>query len=216
MDDVSQLNQLEKALLDQAESLARERLQNAESARERIVQESTERLARAEARERLAARAEADKLVRRKVQAAEGRLTADLDRLRWALTEAVLGNVRLSLIDLTRDPARYAAVLEGLVAAAAGQLPPGELVAEVNSADLNLLGPLWVDLIQRAAPGRRIELASHDRDSLGGICLRLADDRARLDQTFEARQDRLAEALAGVIMARMFSGPLELGGLSHG
>lgn len=216
MDDDSQISQLEKALLDQADSLARERLQNAEATRERILKESAERLAQAEQRERQAVRAEADKLVRRQVQAAEGRLTADLDRLRWALTETVLSNVRLSLIELSLEPARYLAVLERFIAAAAKQLPPGELVAEANNADLNLLMPVWAELSQRAAPGRKIELAGHGRDSLGGICVRLADNRARLDQTFEARQERLAEKLAGAVMERMFPGPTELGGLAHG
>lgn len=216
MDDDSQISQLEKALLDQADSLARERLQNAEATRDRILKESAERLAQAEVRERQAARTEADKLVRRQVQAAEGRLTADLDRLRWALTETVLSNVRLSLIDLSQDQTRYLAVLERFVATAARQLPPGDLVAEVNNADLNLLTPVWDELSRRAAPGRKIELAVHGRDSLGGVCVRLADNRARLDQTFEARQERLAEMLAGAVMERMFPGPPELGGLTRG
>jgi V/A-type H+-transporting ATPase subunit E len=215
MDNDSQISQLEKALLDQAESLARERLQNAEATRSRIVRESGEQIARAETRERQLARAEADRLVRRRVQAAEGRLTAELDRLRWALTEAAMVNVRLALVELTRQPPRYLAVLEGYLAAAADGLPPGDLVAEVNSADLNLLAPLWPELSGRAAPGRRIELASHGRDSLGGLCLRLADNRARVDHTFEARMERLSESLAGVVMGRMFAGPPELGGL-HG
>lgn len=212
MSDDHEISQLEKALLDQADSLVRERLQNAEAVRERLLKESAERIAQAETHERQGARAAADKLVRRRVQAAEGRLTAELDRLRWALTEAALGNVRLALVELTRDPARYLAVLEGFVATAARQLPPGELVAEVNSADLNLLGPVWADLASRAAPARRIELAGHGRDSLGGLCLRLADNRARLDQSFEARLERLAEVLAGAAMERMFAGPPELGG----
>lgn len=212
MDNDSQIGQLEHALIDQAESLAREQLRNAEAARDRIAAESAERIAGAEARERQVARAEAERLVRRRVQAAEVRLTADLDRLRWALTEAALSNVRLALVDLTRDRERYLNVLEGYVAAASGLLPPGDLVAEVNRADLDLLAPVWDELIARAAPGRRVELSGHGRDSQGGIRLRLADDRARLDQSFEARQERLAEALAEGVMARMFA---ELGGL-HG
>lgn len=216
MDDDSQISQLEKALLDQADSLARERLQNAEATRDRILKESAERLVQAEQRERQLVRGEADKLVRRQVQAAEGRLTAELDRLRWALTETVLSNVRFSLIELTQEPTRYLAVLERFIAAAASELPPGDLVAEVNHADLSLLTPAWPELSQRAAPNRKIELVAHGRDSLGGVCVRLADNRARLDQTFEARQERLADKLAGAVMERMFPGPTELGGLTRG
>ena len=214
--DDSQVSHLEKALLDQAESLARERLQSAAVARERIVKESVERIAETETKLRQLARAEADSLVRRRMQAAEGRLTADLDRLRWALAGAALSNVRQALTELTHDRTRYLAVLETFVAAAVDRLPAGDLVAEVNSADLNLLAPVWADLIVRVAPARRVELVNHGRDSLGGICLRLADNRARLDQRFEARQERLAEALAGAIMAWMFPGSPDLTGLAHG
>lgn len=216
MDDDRQVSQLEKALLDQAESLARERRLNAEAARTRILDEAAARIAQAEARERLAARTEAERLVRRRVQAAEGRLTADLDRLRWALTEAALADVRQALAELAADRPRYIEVLERFLAAAAGRLPVGDLVAEVNSADLALLAPAWAALCGRSAPGRRIELACHGHDSLGGLSLRLADNRARIDQRFEARLERLAEALAGVVMERMFAGPAELGGLAHG
>lgn len=214
-DSDSQVSQLEQALLAQAESLARERQQNAEATRAGIAREAAERIAQAEARERQVVRAEADRLVRRRVQAAEGRLTADLDRLRWALTQAALSNVRLAVIDLVQDPERYLRVLEGFLKVAAKHLPPGDLVAEVNAADLNLLGPGWAELAARAAPGRRIDLAGHGHDSLGGILVRMADNRARLDQTFEARLARLDEALAGAAMARMFAGPPELGDL-HG
>lgn len=215
MDDESRISQLEKALLDQAETLARERLQNAAATRDRLLDEAAERLAAAEARERHQVRVQADRLVSRRVQAAEGRLTAELDRLRWALTQAAISNVRLALVDLSQDSQRYLAVLESYVAAAASRLPEGDLVAEVNGTDLAMLGPLWSALSARAAPGRRIELAGHGRDSLGGVSVRLADNRARLDQTFEARMERLAETMAGVVIARMFAGPSELGGL-HG
>lgn len=211
MDDDNRISQLEKALLDQAETLARERIEHAQTARAHILAESAERLREREQKLLEAVRAEADNLIRRRVQAAHGRMTAELDRLRWTLTEATLADVRLALAELVRDPGRYLPVLEGFLAAAARQLPAGDLVAEVNGADLNLLASHWDALCQRAAPGRRIELTGHGRNSLGGICLRLADNRARVDQTFEARQDRLAEDLARVVMERMFAGPSELG-----
>jgi hypothetical protein len=51
--------------LQQAETLAREQLQNAESARTRILAESAEKLKLAGEREVLAAKVEAERLVRR-------------------------------------------------------------------------------------------------------------------------------------------------------
>lgn len=216
MDTDTQVTQLEQALIQQAESLAREQMQNAESARARILAESAEKLKLAEEREVLAAKVESERLVRRQTQAAETRLSAELDRLRWALTEATLSEVEGAFKELVQDEARYLAVMEAWLAAAAQALPTGDLVAEVRPEDEKRLAPIWAEMAARAAPGRSVALASHGRPSLGGIRVRLADDRARLDQTFEARRSRIAEELARVAMQRLFASAPDLGTLVHG
>ena len=216
MESDAQVSQLEQALLLQAETLAREALQNAESARARILAESAEKLKLAGEREVLAAKVEAERLVRRHSQAAETRLAADLDRLRWALTEATLAGVKTAFRQLVQDETRYLDVLESWLAAAAQALPPGDLVAEVRPEDEKRLAPRWPDLAARAAPGRAVTLVSHSQPSEGGIRVRLADNRAQLDQTFEARQARLADELARVSMERLFASAPDLGTLIHG
>ncbi|MCU0811035.1 MAG: V-type ATP synthase subunit E [Thiobacillaceae bacterium] len=216
MDTETQVNQLEQALLQQAETLAREQLQNAHSARARILAESAEKLKLAEEREVLAAKVQAERQVRRHIQAAETRLAAELDRLRWALTEAALSGVKAAFQNLVQDDARYLSALEAWLSAAAQALPDGELVAEVRPEDEHRLAAVWAEMAVRAAPGRAVTLASHGRPSLGGIRVRLADDRARLDQTFEARQARLADELARVAMERLFASAPDLGTLVHG
>ncbi len=216
MESEAQVSQLEAALLQQAETLAREQLQNAESTRVRIQDESAAKLKLAEEREILDAKVEAERLVRRQTQAAETRLAGDLDRLRWALTESVLAGVRTAFRQLVQDEARYLGVLESWLAAAAQALPPGDLVAEVRPEDESRLAPAWTEIAARAAPGRAVRLASHDRPSEGGVLVRLADNRARLDQTFEARRARLADALAQVAMERLFASAPDLGTLVHG
>jgi len=215
MDAEGQVTQLEQALIRQAETLAREQRQNAEAAKARILNEAMERVKLAEAREVLAAKAEAERLVRRQIQAAETRLAAQLDRLRWALTEATLSSVRLAFQDLVDDPGRYPEVMEQWLAAAARALPGGDLVAEVRGSDQPRLAPLWADLVVRAAPGRKVDLATHGLPSEGGMRVRLADNRARLDQTFEARQSRLAEELARVVMERLFASTPDLSVLAR-
>jgi len=70
MDTDSQVTQLEAALLRQAETLAREQRQNADVLRSRILAESADKLKLAEEREVLAAKAEAERQVRRQSQAA--------------------------------------------------------------------------------------------------------------------------------------------------
>jgi len=216
MDTDTQVTQLEQALIQQAETLAREQLHNADSARKRILAESAEKLKLAEEREVLAAKVEAERQVRRQIQAAETRFAAELDRLRWALTEAALSGVKVEFKKLVQDEARYLPALEAWLAAAAQALPDGELVAEVRPEDEHRLAAVWAEMAARAAPGRAVTLASHGRPSLGGIRVRLADDRARLDQTFEARQARLADELARVAMERLFASAPDLGTLVHG
>ncbi len=216
MDDDRQIGQLEQALLQQAESLAREHQKNAESARTRIREEASTRLTLREAREILAAKEAAERRVRQQSQAAETRLAGDLDRTRWALTQAAMAGVEQGVRELVADPLRYLDVLSGFLRAAADQLPRGDLVVEVNAADLNLLVPRWSVFTAQSAPGRNIELTAHAANSLGGLRVRLADNRARLDQTFEARRERLADELARRVMERLFASAPDLGTLIHG
>jgi V/A-type H+-transporting ATPase subunit E len=216
METDSQVSQLEKALIRQAEGLAREHLKNAESARNRIHAEFDERIRLKEEREVLAAKAEAERKVRRRTQAAETRLAADLDRLRWALTESVLAQMRERLRELAQDAPRYDAALAELLRAAVTQLPAGDLVAEVNTADFARLGSKWPALAAQVAPGRKLSLAVLAKPSEGGARVRLADNRAQINQTFEARQERLADELARVAMERLFASAPDLGTLVHG
>ncbi|MBK6742872.1 MAG: V-type ATP synthase subunit E [Hydrogenophilales bacterium] len=210
-----QVTQLEQALIRQAESLAREQRERAESGRARILNEATEKIRLAEEHEVMAAKVESEKRVRRQTQSAETRLAAELDRLRWALTEATLSGVRLAFQELVNDDTRYLDVLEQWLAAAAHDLPPGDLVAEVRPVDQARLAKVWDAMKGRAASGRNVELAAHGLVSEGGIRVRLADNRAQLDQTFEARQERLAEELARVAMERLFASAPDLSVLAR-
>lgn len=216
MEADAQVTQLEQALIRQAETLAREQRERAESGKARILNEAAVKIHLAEEREVMAAKAEAEKHIRRQSQAAETRLAAELDRLRWALTEATLSGVQMAFQELVDDDERYLAVLEQWLAAAAQALPAGDLVAEVRPADQTRLAMEWADIVARAAPGRQVQLGVHGRISEGGISVRLADNRAQLDQTFEARQSRLADDLARVAMERLFASAPDLGTLVHG
>lgn len=216
MEADAQVSQLEQALLRQAETLAREQIQNAETARARILGRSAETLKLAEEREILLAKVEAERRVRRQTQAAETRLAAELDRLRWTLTETALAGVKTAFLELVRDDARYLPVLETWLAAAAQSLPSGDLVVEVNSDDERRLAAGWPEMTARAVPGRTVTLAALGQPSLGGMRVRLSDNHARVDQTFEARQARLADELARVAMERLFASAPDLDTLVHG
>jgi V/A-type H+-transporting ATPase subunit E len=216
MDNETQVTQLESALLRQAETLAREQRHNADVVRARILAESVDKLKLAEEREVLAAKAEAERRVRRQTQAAETRLASELDRLRWALTESTLFGVKQAFHRLVEDEAAYFAVLEQWLAAAAKALPAGDLNAQVRPEDEKRLAPVWREMSARAAPGRQVTLSSHNESSAGGIRVCMADNRAQMDQTIEARQSRLADELARVAMERLFASTPDLGTLVHG
>jgi V/A-type H+-transporting ATPase subunit E len=216
MEANAQVTQLEQALIRQAESLAREQRERAESGRARILNEVSDKIRLAEEREVMAAKAEAERTVRRHAQAAETRLAAELDRLRWALTEATLSGVKMAFQELVDDDQRYLETLGRWLAAAVQALPDGNLVAEVRGSDQPRIAPVWADMVARVAPGRKVDLATHGEISEGGIRVRLADNRAQLDQTFEARQARLADDLARVAMERLFASAPDLGTLVHG
>jgi len=216
MESEAQVTQLEQALFHQAETLAREQQLNAESARARILAESAEKLKLAEEREILAAKVDAERRIRRQTQSAETRLSAELDRLRWALTESTLSEMKVAFMERAKDDTRYLPLLEAWLAEAAQALPPGDLVAEVRPEDEKRLAPAWAEIAARAAPGRAVTLVSHGQPSVGGIRVRMADNRAQLDQTYEARQMRLADELARVAMERLFASAPDLGSLIHG
>lgn len=215
VDNDSQISQLEATLLAQAESLVREQNAASEAAREHLLKDLAVRLQAAEEHELQAARNEAERLFRSQTQAAEIRLAADLDRQRWALTQATLAQVRQAFRALVADGERYRPVLEGWLAAAAKALPPGDLQVAARPADLGLLGVDWPALVARVAPGRQAELVSLLTPSEGGLLVRLSDGRAQVDQTFEARQQRLADDLARITMEHLFASAPDLGTLVH-
>ena len=198
------IDQLEAALRQQAESRVRELRQQTEAAVMRIQADAAERLRLAESRETLLAKAEAERLLRREVQAAETRLAGEALHTQGALVESALAGVRTAWTALLEDTPRYHAVLADWLAAAAQALPSGDLLAEVRPADLPALEPIWAHLCARAAPGRKVRLQTLNTASLGGIRVSLADASVRLDQTFEARMARLAESLAATLSAALF------------
>lgn len=206
MENESQVSQLESALLNQAQTLAREEMRNAEVVCNRIRSEASARLKLLEERETLTAKSDAERLFRRRIQTEETHLSSELDRLRWTLSETVLSKVKEALQNLTQDQPRYVQVLSTFLADGTHTLPAGALVVEVNAIDLSRLLPVWTEFTRNAAPDRKIELVVHDLPSIGGMRIRTEDNRVRLDQTFESRIARLEEDIARIAMEQLFSG----------
>jgi len=196
---------LANALLQRAKRLADEEKKLAEHERERILRAARERLAqRREQAERQASQA-ADQHYRRLVQRAEQDIRGKLEKLRWTLIEAVLIDLRNHLQKLHKDPDRYRGLLQGLLAEACSTLRRDDLVAQLNNRDHSSFSEGWQQLLQAAGCDRGIELSERRCDCVGGVLLENVDADLRLDNTFEARLERLAPVLARSIDAVLFS-----------
>ncbi len=200
----NQLESLEQAIMTRAEHLAREFQVKAERQRDHILRDAAEKLHNAEEREVLAAKAEAERLFRRVTQASELKLQGRLDQLRWELVQTVQGRLQERMQALCATRPDYRDWLLQMIKEADGLLPPGELTAEVNAADLGWLADEWPDLLAAAAPGRDIRLADTPTWGSGGIRFRTADNRAQVDNRFEGRLARLEAQIQRAILHQLF------------
>lgn len=200
-----QTEKLEGLLAAQAMALADQHLHTAHEASEQIKQELQAKLRKLEAGEEQRYQLEAERLCRQIIQAARLRIDSEQDRLRWALAQDVLHEVHNRLEQLTQDTPRYHDVLQRYLAEAADAMPEGDLVAELNPRDLDALRQAWNQLVKQAAPGRKVELAPLPGHASGGMMVRSADGRLRVDSTFEGRLERLRDEVLSVIMDKLFN-----------
>ena len=209
------ITNLEQALLDRAEKLAKEYLERAERAHQHVLEDAQEKLHLREQRETLAAEAAAERNYRRKVQANELQLRSKLDELRWQLIQSVLNILPEHLARLA-DQDNYPALLQQYLKRATSSIENEQLVAELNARDLERLQPNWVEFVEQAGIRKQVRLSSRPRQCLGGILVRTEDNRIRVDNTFDGRMERFAESLQQVITERLFAHEASKGGLMHG
>jgi len=212
----NQVSALEKAILARAQSLADEHMKQAKRARERIMEDSAERLRLLQEKEVLVAKAKADREYRRRVQANEIRMQAELDRLRWGLVQSVLDHLNRRLTEIRSDEAQYLPLFKRLLAEAADSIERKELVALVSDGDHRHLSEQWETIAKGTVPGKKIELSSEVCPCSGGVLVKSKDDRISVDNTFEGRLDRMEGELHHVILERLFPNAQQMGTLFNG
>jgi V/A-type H+-transporting ATPase subunit E len=200
---VNQVDDLESAILARANRLADEYRQRAQRSRDNILQEASDRLRLREEREVLMAKADAERSYRRKVQSSELRFHKEMDHLRWSLVQGVRERLKARLAELVEDEDRYFPLLKAYLRQGAEQVEAAELVAELNARDLERLRPRWAAFSAEAAPGKRITPAPLPFDAIGGVLVHSADNRIRLNNTFEGRMERLDNLLFQTIVERL-------------
>ena len=211
----SQVAALERNILQQAERLAAEHIANAQATCERILREATERLRLREEHAILTAKAEGERLYRRRVQAAAIRLRADTDRLRWTLVSAVMDQLRRRLAEVA-EGADYPALLRRHLQEAARAIGGKLLHARLNARDRPRFAHDWLDLAQQAAPQTEIVLDQETFTGMGGVVVLSADGLVRVDNSFEGRLALMEDELQRVIMEALFATPPHQDAAPHG
>ncbi len=208
------VSDLEQALLERAEKLAQEYRDRAQRARQHILEDAQERLRIREQNEVLAAQAEAERHYRRQVQASELRLKADLDRLRWRLIQSVLQALSQRLRQFRQDGKSYWPFMRTLLRRSVQAMEHDDLVVEVNAEDREYLQAHWADFLPETEKDTRIRLADTPCRCSGGLVLRDAGNRVRIDNSFEGRLERLREQLLQVVAERLFAAEISQRGMT--
>ena len=210
------INNLEKALLDRAEKLAKEYLSRAERARLHVIEDAQERLHLREQREVLTAQADSERQYRRRIQANELQLQGKLDQIRWSLIQSIIQELPGELEKLAAETKNYHPLLQQLILKAADSIESDHLVAEFNQRDLDHLKDNWETFIKEMGHNKTIELSMTPHQCTGGVLVRSHDNRIRIDNTFEGRISRFSKSLQQVITEQLFARDVVQGGSIHG
>ena len=204
---MNRVEDLEAAILQRAEKLATEYRERAERRRASILKDASEKLRLFEERETVLARAQADLVYLRKVQANELRLHAHMDHVRWEAIQEIEQRLEERMLAFVEQEETYLKIMQGYLTQAAAAIECDDLVIEVNHRDQQRLKARW-ESFTAAALGKHITLATDAIDTLGGMLIRNQDRNIRLDNTFEGRCARLRFQLHQIILRRLFLTPL--------
>jgi V/A-type H+-transporting ATPase subunit E len=213
---VNQAQDLEQAILARAERLAREFHDRGQRSRDSILREAAEKLRLREEREESIARALGERTFRQRVQAQELKMQSDLDRTRWNLVRNVESRLHDRMLAHVEDSTAYQQTLTGLIRAAAETMETNHLQVHANARDLELLKPAWEAVTAAMPEGTSLALASDPIDTLAGVLVTSADERIRVDNTFEGRLARLGTRLQQTILERLLPSGFDAGNIFSG
>ncbi|RKZ52473.1 MAG: V-type ATP synthase subunit E [Candidatus Parabeggiatoa sp. nov. 3] len=205
MSTETQLQQLESAIRKRAQTLADNQLAAAQQKHDQILADATKRLNKREERETEIAKAASEQAYRRRVQASEIKMQAELDQLRWTLLQSVMSLLHEHLKQLTQQEETYLNLLKQYLKSAVFMFEDQELVVEVNADDHALLAPQWEEFIKECVPEKQCTLSTSTQPFTGGLLVRNKADRIRIDNTFEGLIARLESDIYQVITTQLFA-----------
>lgn len=212
---MTQLEELENAILSRARELAEQHAEQARRTRETLLREASERLRQREKDAEARARERADQHYRQTVQTAELRLRSQLDRTRWNLVRGVERRLAERMRSFMEDESAYRQYLQSLIANGAALLPSSAVVIRANAVDFRHLEDVW-DAIDGQLPDKNLRLDEEPIETLGGVLLTSDDGHVRVNQTFEGRLARLQPRIQQVILEHLFDNALETAGSNNG
>ncbi|KXX64801.1 V-type ATP synthase subunit E [Marichromatium gracile] len=213
---MTQVDELEQAILARAERLAAEYRARAASRRDTILREAAERLRAREQHEEQIARALAERSFRQQVQASELKLQTHLDRVRWNLMQAVERGLEERMRAFVAERDAYGDWLVALIVRDAGLIEQPRLRVEANAHDLVLLRERWAAILAALPEGREAELVEEPITALGGVRVSDAEGRVRIDDTHAGRLERLRPEIQRVILERLLPNGLDTANLFNG
>ncbi|WPL19520.1 V-type ATP synthase subunit E [Thiorhodovibrio winogradskyi] len=213
---MNQAQDLEQAILARAERLAREYRDRGERSRDAILREAAEKLRLREEREDSIAKSLGERSFRQQVQAQELKMQSDLDRTRWNLVRNVEARLTERMLAHADDENIYLETLSGFISTAAREIEQQELEVHANARDLKQLKAHWERITGAFPEGTAVRLASDPIDTLAGVLIVSADQRIRVDNTFEGRLARLGTRVQQTILERLLPSGFDTGNIFGG
>ena len=201
---MDKVDELEQAILNQADHIARQYQEQARHECEEIHRESNEKIRLNEERAVLVAKSESERSFRRKVQASELKLQTAVDQLRWALILSIEEKLREKVEKLVQNQQQYYPVLLAFIKKAISELEHPEIIVELNQRDYELLNARFDDLDRDTGKDNTIKLSVNSKIRIGGAIIKSSDDKFRIDNSFEGRLKRFQSRLHQRIDERLF------------
>jgi len=201
---------LEKALMQRANDLAKEYLQRAKRSHDHFIEDENERLQLREEKEIMAAKMLADCTYRSQVQSSELKVQKKLDQLRWQLIKDVLTQVKEKIDSLIKNKDQYQQLLieyikQSILTIKENSDSNAELIVELNQNDYKNLLPQWSVIIKQLSCDNNIKLSDQFHHMSGGIIVYNEKRSIRIDNTFEGRIERLSESIHQLVAEEFFS-----------
>jgi V/A-type H+-transporting ATPase subunit E len=198
------VEQLEQAILKRAQDLAESHSLAAQQQKAQILAEAAKRHQLRENHETEIAKAAAEQQYRRRVQASEIKMQAELDELRWTLIQSIISELHTSLQQLAQQPEQYLSLLIHYLTSAARNLQQNEMIVTVNEKDYKWLAPQWQQLLDASQLTQSYHLACSENPFMGGILVSDNQNKVRIDNTFEGLLERFEMTLCQEINQQLF------------